>query len=87
MKSRDVLTPRYGPIPAQAAVAGTFYAGRSVEEAASALGMSRNAVRPRLTRIFRMEVLLQAELQRRLAIGGHAPQRRGVCTARGAVAR
>lgn len=68
-----VLRDLYDLTPAQARVARSLYAGRSVEETAAALDLSLNTVRTHLKQIFtRCEVQSQAELLHLLAQG---PQR------------
>ena len=68
--STDVLRELYALTPAQAQVARSLYAGRSVEESAAALKLSLNTVRTHLKQIFtRCEVQSQAELLHLLAQG------------------
>jgi DNA-binding CsgD family transcriptional regulator len=68
--SIEVLRQVYGLTPAQASVARSLFAGRSVEETAQSLGLSRNTVRTHLKQIFtRCEVNSQAELLHLLALG------------------
>lgn len=65
-----VLGDLYGLTPAQARVARSLFAGRSVEETAVALDLSLNTVRTHLKQIFtRCEVQSQAELLHLLAQG------------------
>jgi DNA-binding CsgD family transcriptional regulator len=65
-----VLCDLYGLTPAQARVARSLFAGRSVEETAAALDLSLNTVRTHLKHIFtRCEVQSQAELLHLLAQG------------------
>ena len=60
----------YGLTPAQARVARSLFAGRSVEETAGALDLSLNTVRTHLKQIFtKCEVNSQAELMHLLALG------------------
>ena len=71
--SMAVLRDLYGLTPAQARVARSLFAGRSVEGTAAALDLSPNTVRTHLKQIFtRCEVPSQAELLHLLAQG---PQR------------
>lgn len=66
----DVLLEIYGLTRAQADVARQLYAGRSVEETATALKLSLNTVRTHLKQIFsKCEVQSQAELLHTLALG------------------
>jgi len=66
----DVLRELYALTPAQAQVARSLFAGRSVEESAAALNLSLNTVRTHLKQIFtRCEVQSQAELLHLLAQG------------------
>ena len=66
----DVLRELYALTPAQAQVARSLFAGRSVEESAAALNLSPNTVRTHLKQIFtRCEVQSQAELLHLLAQG------------------
>lgn len=68
--STDVLRELYALTPAQAQVARSLFAGRSVEESAAALNLSPNTVRTHLKQIFtRCEVQSQAELLHLLAQG------------------
>ena len=68
--STDVLRELYALTPAQAQVARSLFAGRSVEESAAALNLSLNTVRTHLKQIFtRCEVQSQAELLHLLAQG------------------
>jgi len=68
--SVDVLREVYGLTPAQASVARSLFAGRSVEETAGALDLSLNTVRTHLKQIFtKCEVNSQAELMHLLALG------------------
>lgn len=68
--SVEVLRQLYGLTPAQAAVARSLFAGRSVEETAQALELSLNTVRTHLKQIFtKCEVSSQAELLQLLAVG------------------
>ena len=68
--STDVLRELYALTPAQAQVARSLFAGRSVEESAAALKLSLNTVRTHLKQIFtRCEVQSQAELPHLLAQG------------------
>ena len=68
--STDVLRELYALTPAQAQVARSLFAGRSVEESAAALKLSLNTVRTHLKQIFtRCEVQSQAELLHLLAQG------------------
>jgi DNA-binding CsgD family transcriptional regulator len=68
--STDVLRELYALTPAQAHVARSLFAGRSVEESAAALNLSLNTVRTHLKQIFtRCEVQSQAELLHLLAQG------------------
>ena len=68
--SLDVLREVYGLTPAQARVARSLFAGRSVEETAGALDLSLNTVRTHLKQIFtKCEVNSQAELMHLLALG------------------
>jgi len=68
-----VLRDLYGLTPAQARVARSLFADRSVEATAAALDLSLNTVRTHLKQIFtRCEVPSQAELLHLLAQG---PQR------------
>jgi DNA-binding CsgD family transcriptional regulator len=68
--SLDVLREVYGLTPAQASVARSLFAGRSVEETARALDLSLNTVRTHLKQIFtKCEVNSQAELMHLLALG------------------
>jgi DNA-binding CsgD family transcriptional regulator len=68
--STDVLRELYALTPAQAQVARSLFAGRSVEESAAALNLSLNIVRTHLKQIFtRCEVQSQAELLHLLAQG------------------
>ena len=68
--STDVLRELYALTPAQAHVARSLFAGRSVEESAAALNLSLNTVRTHLKQIFtRCEVRSQAELLHLLAQG------------------
>lgn len=70
--STEVLRQVYGLTPAQAAVARSLFAGRSVEKTAQLLGLSLNTVRTHLKAIFtRCEVNSQAELLHMLALGPH----------------
>ena len=70
--SVDVLHQVYGLTPAQAAVARSLFAGRSVEETAHELDLSLNTVRTHLKQIFtKCEVNSQAELLHLLAMGPH----------------
>jgi len=65
-----VLRDLYDLTPAQARVARSLFAGRSVEETAAALDLSLNTVRTHLKQIFtRCEVQSQAELLHLLARG------------------
>jgi DNA-binding CsgD family transcriptional regulator len=68
--STDVLRELYALTPAQAQVARSLFAGRSVEESAAALRLSLNTVRTHMKQIFtRCEVQSQAELLHLLAQG------------------
>lgn len=68
--STEVLRELYALTPAQAQVARSLFAGRSVEESAAALKLSLNTVRTHLKQIFtRCEVQSQAELLHLLAQG------------------
>ena len=68
--SADVLVEVYGLTPAQAEVARSLFVGQSVEETATALGLSQNTVRTHLKQIFsRCEVQSQRELLHLLATG------------------
>jgi DNA-binding CsgD family transcriptional regulator len=68
--STEVLRELYALTPAQAQVARSLFAGRSVEESAAALNLSLNTVRTHLKQIFnRCEVQSQAELLHLLAQG------------------
>ena len=70
--SVDVLRQVYGLTPAQAAVARSLFAGRSVEQTANVLDLSLNTVRTHLKQVFtRCEVNSQAELLHLLAMGPH----------------
>ena len=70
--SVEVLRQMYGLTPAQAAVARSLFAGRSVEETANELDLSLNTVRTHLKQIFtKCEVNSQAELLHLLAMGPH----------------
>ncbi len=70
--SIDALREVYGLTQAQARVARSLFAGRSVEETARALGLSANTVRTHLKQIFtKCEVNSQAELLHLLALGPH----------------
>jgi len=66
----EVLLEIYGLTRAQADVARRLYAGLSVEETATELGLSLNTVRTHLKQIFsKCEVQSQAELLHALALG------------------
>jgi DNA-binding CsgD family transcriptional regulator len=66
----DVLRQVYGMTPAQAAVASSLFAGRSVEQTAQVLDLSPNTVRSHLKQVFtKCEVNSQAELLHLLALG------------------
>jgi DNA-binding CsgD family transcriptional regulator len=68
--SLEVLRQVYGLTPAQAVVARSLFAGRSVEETARSLELSLNTVRSHLKQIFtKCEVNSQAELLQLLAVG------------------
>ena len=68
-----LLRELYGLTRAQADVACSLYAGRSVEETASSLELSLNTVRTHLKQIFsKCEVQSQAELLHMLALGPHS---------------
>jgi len=68
--SLEVLRQVYGLTPAQAAVARSLFAGRSVEETARSFQVSLNTVRTHLKQIFtKCEVNSQAELLHLLAVG------------------
>jgi DNA-binding CsgD family transcriptional regulator len=68
--SLEVLREVYGLTPAQASVARSLFAGRSVEETAGVLDLSLNTVRTHLKQIFtKCEVNSQAELMHLLALG------------------
>jgi DNA-binding CsgD family transcriptional regulator len=68
--STELLRELYALTPAQAQVARSLFAGRSVEECAAALNLSLNTVRTHLKQIFtRCEVQSQAELLHLLAQG------------------
>jgi len=68
--SLEVLGQVYGLTPAQAAVARSLFAGRSVEQTAGSLEVSLNTVRTHLKQIFtKCEVNSQAELLQLLAVG------------------
>jgi DNA-binding CsgD family transcriptional regulator len=70
--SIEVLREVYGLTPAQAQVARSLFAGRSVDETARALDLSLNTVRTHLKQIFtKCEVNSQAELLHLLAVGPH----------------
>lgn len=71
--STDVLRQLYGLTRAQAEVARSLYAGRSVEDTALALSLSLNTIRTHLKHVFtKCEVSSQAELLHMLALGPHA---------------
>jgi DNA-binding CsgD family transcriptional regulator len=71
--SLDVLQQLYGLTKAQAEVARSLYAGRSVEDTATALNLSLNTIRTHLKHIFtKCEVSSQAELLHMLALGPHS---------------
>jgi DNA-binding CsgD family transcriptional regulator len=68
-----VLRQLYGLTKAQAEVARSLYAGRSVEDTALALNLSLNTIRTHLKPIFtKCDVSSQAELLHMLALGPHA---------------
>jgi DNA-binding CsgD family transcriptional regulator len=70
--SPAVLRELYGLTRAQADVACSLYAGRSVEETATSLELSLNTVRTHLQQIFsKCEVQSQGELLHMLALGPH----------------
>ena len=71
--SVEVLRQVYNLTEAQAEVARSLYAGRSVEDTAQALNLSLNTIRTHLKHIFtKCEVSSQAELLHMLALGPHA---------------
>jgi len=71
--SLEVLRQLYGLTKAQAEVARSLYAGRSVEDTALALNLSLNTIRTHLKHIFtKCEVGSQAELLHMLALGPHS---------------
>jgi DNA-binding CsgD family transcriptional regulator len=71
--SLEVLQQLYGLTKAQAEVARSLYAGRSVDDTAVALNLSLNTIRTHLKHIFtKCEVGSQAELLHMLALGPHA---------------
>jgi len=71
--SVEVLRQVYNLTEAQAEVARSLYAGRSVEDTALALNLSLNTIRTHLKHIFtKCEVSSQAELLHMLALGPHA---------------
>jgi len=68
--STEVLRQVYGLTRAQAEVARSLFAGRSVEDTALALNLSLNTIRTHLKHIFtKCEVSSQAELLHMLALG------------------
>ena len=68
--SVEVLRQVYNLTEAQAEVARSLYAGRSVEDTALALNLSLNTIRTHLKHIFtKCEVSSQAELLHMLALG------------------
>jgi len=70
--SLEVLRQLYGLTEAQAEVARSLYAGRSVEDTALALNLSLNTIRTHLKHIFtKCEVSSQAELLHMPALGPH----------------
>ena len=70
--SLEVLRQLYGLTKAQAEVARSLYAGRSVEDTALALNVSLNTIRTHLKHIFtKCDVSSQAELLHMLALGPH----------------
>ncbi len=71
--SSTVLREVYELTRAQTDVAASLYGGLSVEQTASALGLSLNTVRSHLKKIFaKCGVASQAELMQMLALGPHA---------------
>lgn len=71
--SPTVLREVYELTRAQTDVAASLYGGLSVEQTASALGLSLNTVRSHLKKIFaKCGVASQAELMQMLALGPHA---------------
>jgi DNA-binding CsgD family transcriptional regulator len=71
--SLEVLRQLYGLTQAQAEVARSLYAGRSVEDTALVLNLSLNTIRTHLKHIFtKCEVGSQAELLHMLALGPHS---------------